>query len=95
MEHSVPLDHLPEGLRFPASLGDRISFDAEHKRLVFRGFMSKADFDQLCHLSDDWAFRRPLENLFRECGPDENPAPGGLRRLFNALTHPGPGPSRP
>ena len=27
--------------------------------------MSKTDFDRLCQLSNDWTFRRTLEELFR------------------------------
>ncbi len=81
MEHFVPLDALPPGLEFPPELADRIRFEAGARRLVFRGFMSKADFDRLCRLSDDWAFRRPLEELFRLCMPEE-PGRRGLARAL-------------
>jgi DUF1365 family protein len=92
MDHFVPLERLPDGLRFPPELGDRVHYDAEHHRLVYRGFMSKVDFDRLCALSDDWAFRRPLEDLFRLCTPEaQAPRPGALRRAFAALTSRGPG----
>ena len=87
MDHSVALERLPEGLRFPPELGDRIGYDAERRRLVYRGFMSKVDFDRLCALSDDWSYRRPLEELFRLCTPEPEapPRPIGLRRAFAAL----------
>ncbi|MDR3635137.1 MAG: hypothetical protein P4L84_15140 [Isosphaeraceae bacterium] len=85
MDHFVTLDRLPPELQFPPDLNDRIQFDADSRRLYFRGFMSKADFDRLCHLSDDWSYRRPLEDLFRKCMTP--PArPKGVRGLIAALT---------
>jgi hypothetical protein len=94
MEHSVPLDRLPEGLCFPAEFGDRIRYDADRRRLVFRGFMSKGDFDRLCQLSDDWPFRRQLDELFRLSVPEEPRPASPLRRLLTALAGGGL-PSRP
>lgn len=88
MDHFVILGSLPPGLQFPADLKDRIRFDATAHRLYFRGFMSKAEFDRLCALSDDWAYRRPLEELFRLCKPDA-PRPKGWRGLIAALTSAG------
>jgi hypothetical protein len=85
MEHSVPLEKLPQGLEFPPDLCDRIRFDPKARRLIFRGFMSKSEFDRLCVLSDDWAYRRPLEDLFRECTSDEAPR-RGLRAALTLLT---------
>ena len=85
MDRFVKLDRLPDGLQFPPDLKDRIRYDAESRRLVHRGFMSKADFDRLSRLSDDWGYRRQLEELFRLCGPEE-PRPRGLRRLVSAVT---------
>jgi hypothetical protein len=85
MDHFVALEKLPPGLQFPPDLADRIRFDADARRLHFRGFMSKADFDRLCRLSDDWGYRRPLEELFRRCMPGD-PRPAGVRRLIAALT---------
>jgi hypothetical protein len=73
-----------EGFRFPPEFGDRIRYDPARRRLLFRGFMSKADFDRLSQLSDDWSYRRPLEELFRLCTPEE-PHPGRLRRLLDSL----------
>jgi hypothetical protein len=85
MDHFVALDRLPAGLAFPSDLKDRIRFDASARRLYFRGFMSKADFDRLCRLSDDWSYRRPLEDLFRKCIPPPV-RPRGVGRLFAVLT---------
>jgi hypothetical protein len=90
MDHFVKLDKLPEGLEFPPPFKDRIRYDSEAHKLVFRGYMSKADFDQLSQLTSDWKFRRTLEDLFRLCTPELPPAPPTgfrsavlkLRRLF-------------
>ncbi|MBI3464205.1 MAG: hypothetical protein HY000_14290 [Planctomycetes bacterium] len=59
------LDKLPEGLVFPADLRKRISFDPVRVRLVYCGFMCKADFDRLANLSNDLQYRRALEQLFQ------------------------------
>ena len=85
MEHFVSMDKLPDGLQFPPELSGRIHFDSDRHRLVFRGFMSKADFDRLCKLHDDWGYRRPLEDLFRQCTPEEERRPQGFRRVLSAL----------
>lgn len=85
MDHFVSLDKLPPELEFPPDLKDRIRFDADQHRLFFHGFMSKAEFDRLAALSEDWSYRRPLEDLFRQCKPDV-PRPKGLRGLVAALT---------
>jgi hypothetical protein len=81
VEHFVAMPVLPPGLKFPRDFADRIRHDPASGRLIFRGFMSKADFDRLCFISDDWAFRRSLEELFRLCTPEE-----GKRPLLERLT---------
>jgi hypothetical protein len=89
MDHFVKLDKLPEGYDFPCEMKDRIYFDAEAHKLVFRGYMSKAEFDRLSQLTKDWKFRRRLEELFCLCVPDDPPkarGPGfltGLKQLFH------------
>jgi hypothetical protein len=85
MDHFVAMARLPEGLTFPAEFQGKIQYDAERHRLVYHGFMSKAEFDRLCALSDDWGYRRQLDDLFRECLPDP-PRPKGVRGLIAALT---------
>jgi hypothetical protein len=67
MDPFVRLDRLPDGLEFPADLLDRLAYDEGRKQLSFRGFMSKADFDRLSRLSEDWSYRRALEELLRLC----------------------------
>ena len=59
VEHSVPMDRLLDGLQSPPDLSHRIGFDADRRRRVFRGFMSKSEFNHLCQLSNDWGYRRP------------------------------------
>jgi hypothetical protein len=87
MDHFVKLDRLPDGFAFPADLKDRIHFDAEAHKLIFRGYMSKAEFDHLSGLTTDWKFRRTLEDLFRLCIPEQAPTPHGLRRILLAVSH--------
>jgi hypothetical protein len=85
VDHFVKLDKLPDGLEFPPQFRDRIHFDAAARKLVFRGYMSKADFDQISQLTNDWKFRRTLEDLFRLSIP-EPPAPStGLQRIVARL----------
>ena len=67
MDHHVDLKRLPEGLTFPPDLSERIRHDTESGRLWFHGFMCKAEFDRLSRLSEDWGYRRAIEDLFRAC----------------------------
>jgi hypothetical protein len=83
----VKLDRLPDGFEFPHQMKDRMHFDAEAHKLVFRGYMSKVDFDRLSELTNDWKFRRTLEELFRLSIPEQAPTPRGLRRLLVAVFH--------
>jgi hypothetical protein len=85
MDHFVKLDKLPDGYEFPPQLRDRIEFDAEHHKLTFHGYMSKADFDRMSQLTSDWKFRRTLEELFRLCTPDDPPPKGGVGRVLSAV----------
>ncbi len=88
LDHFVTLERLPEGLEFPADLNDRIRIDAQSKRLYFRGYMSKADFDRICMLTRDWSFRRKLEDLFRICIDDGEAAPKRGHGLFSLFKKP-------
>jgi hypothetical protein len=86
MDHFVKLDQLPDGYEFPADLKDRIFFDAAAHKLVYRGYMSKSDFDRLCQPTRDWGFRRALEDLFRECVPEEGPRRRGGRGVLGVFS---------
>ena len=46
---------------------------------------ASAEFDRLFLVSEDWSYRRQLEELFRLCTPDDPPRPRGLRRFVAAL----------
>jgi hypothetical protein len=91
IEHGVRLERMPEAFEVPAWAQNRLTYDASGRRLVFRGFMSKSDFDKLNLLSDDWPYRRALEELFREATPerdeggDDRPAHGLWHRLSHIL----------
>lgn len=85
MEHFVRLDRLPEGFSVPGDLSGRFRYDADAHRLIHRGFMSKGDFDRLYLLSQDWTYRRALEELFRGCTDADDAPPRGLKGRFRAL----------
>jgi hypothetical protein len=86
MERFVRIQKLPEGASFPADLLDRISYDPDRQTLSFRGFMSKADFDRLSRLSEDWGYRRSLEELFRLCSIESQTLPNHrLSSIFARL----------
>jgi hypothetical protein len=67
-EISASLAKLPEELRFPAELAGRIGYDERRRRIAFRGFMSKAQFDLLSGLSADGDYQRAIEELFAQSG---------------------------
>lgn len=69
--HFVPLLRVPDDLQFPEPLHDRIWFDDQRKCLAFRGFMSKATYDRLDNLTNDDAYQRALDELFRQSVYDE------------------------
>jgi hypothetical protein len=75
MDHSVRVEQLPDGIVFPPEMADRVRYDSSTRTLSFRGFMSKAEFDRLSRLHDDWGYRRSLEELFRLCTLDPGPTP--------------------
>jgi hypothetical protein len=88
MDHFVKLDRLPDGYDIPRSLEDKLFFDAEGHRLVFRGYMSKTEFDRICEPTRDWGFRRSVEDLFRQSVKDAEPARdsrSGVRGIFGRL----------
>ncbi|WP_165251841.1 hypothetical protein [Paludisphaera soli] len=84
MDRFVTLERMPEGFAIPEDLAGRLAYDPSTRRLSFRGYMSKADFDRLCGLTGDWAFRRKLEELFQRCVYNERPETPG-RGLLAAL----------
>jgi hypothetical protein len=92
VDHFVSLAGLPDGFQLPADLADRFSYDAAKGRLVWRGFMSKATFDRLVLLNNNWGYRVALEKLFQLCTPESEGQRRGLSGLFAMLAHRGPRP---
>jgi hypothetical protein len=82
LDHFVRLDRLPEDLNLPPQFQNRLEFDSQAHKLVFHGYMSKAEFDQISSLTKDWRFRRTLEDLFRLCTPETKPPPAGFGRVL-------------
>jgi hypothetical protein len=81
MDHFVKLERLPSDFVLPPQFQGRLEFDVRAQKLVFHGYMSKTEFDLLSSLTNDWPFRRKLEDLFRQCTPDTKPAPAGIGRV--------------
>jgi hypothetical protein len=82
VEHFVQVERFPVGIAFPPDLALRIRHDPIRRRLVFQGFMSKREFDRLFLLSEDWSYRRALEQLFQLCTLDnEETRPKVFSRL--------------
>src|SRR6478609_2751950 len=73
MEYSVKIACLPEHVRIPERLRERMNFDATKGQLTYRGFMTKCTYDELAALADDVEYHRALEQLFvltsEEVGP--------------------------
>jgi hypothetical protein len=85
MDHFVRLDRLPDGYEIPGNLAEKLHFDAEGHRLVFRGYMSKTEFDRICEPTRDWGFRRSVEELFLKTVRELDPAHSGRNRVFGIL----------
>jgi hypothetical protein len=64
---AVSLQSKPEGLEFPEGLRERISYDSEHKQLVFHGFMSSADYYFLRACSKEPQYIQALNELHEKC----------------------------
>jgi hypothetical protein len=87
MDHFVKLDRLPDDFQLPPQYQSRLEFDSQAQKLVFHGYMSKSEFDHISSLTNDWRFRRTLEDLFRLCTPDSKPKPksNGILATFGQL----------
>lgn len=84
MMRSVFLSALPQSVRFPEDLRERVHFDEKKCQLQFDGFMSKRDFDKLIVLHNDIEYQRALEQLFQICvftSDRDKPAPASRRHL--------------
>ena len=85
MEHFVTVLAFPKDLTIPSAYSSKIRYEADRGRLVYQGVMSKAEFDKLSNLSEDWSYRRPLEELFR-LSIEETHSLKGWRRLKAVLS---------
>ena len=85
MDHCVSLEHLPDGYEIPESVQDKLHYDPEGHRLVFRGYMSKTEFDRICEPTRDWEFRRSVEELFLKSVADGGPPPAARNRIAGVL----------
>jgi len=59
-ETAARLDHLPQGLDFPADFPEPMHFEPERKRLIYRGFMCSVSYAYLRGLSTGTAYRIEL-----------------------------------
>ena len=65
-ETASRLDHLPPGLAFPEDFPEPITYDADWKLLLYRGFMYHGSYLFLRQLSSDPAFIAALDVLYQE-----------------------------
>jgi hypothetical protein len=75
MEYSVKIACLPEHVRIPERLRERMNFDATKGQLTYRGFMTKCTYDELAALADDVEYHRALEQLFVLTSQEMAPKP--------------------
>jgi hypothetical protein len=64
-ETSVKLEKLPDNVRFPEHLKDKISYDSSKKLITFRGVMTEKEKKILQKLSVDESYREAIEILFQ------------------------------
>lgn len=82
MEHTAKLIQLPHGVQFPPELDGKIAFDPARRCLVWRGFMTEDELQQLMGLHSDSDYRRAVAALCDGCNRIETPL---TRRLNWAL----------
>jgi len=68
----VPLERIPDHFPIPDELQSRFAYDATRKGLTFEGWMCKATYDRLRHVSNEYHYQRALELLFRIAVPTED-----------------------
>lgn len=64
IDPSEKLENLPEGIQFPDSIKNKISYDADKRLLIFKGIMSKEEKNLLLALSQDVWYKRAIKSLF-------------------------------
>jgi hypothetical protein len=86
MEHAVKVGSIPTNIQFPVNLGDRIRFEPSRQKLVFRGFMSKSEYDQLMRLSQDAQYQSAVSELFQLSTDTDSPQLRQFGRVLTILT---------
>ncbi len=61
----VKLEELPPGIKFPESLRDRMRYDRLEGLLIYAGFMTYNQRDELLALSADSQYQEAVERLFQ------------------------------
>ena len=97
MDHFVTIDRFPDGLQFPPDLGDRIQcYDVLRPSRLLHPRVQREQGQSstrlLGPLSEDWGYRRSLEDLFRLCVPDDAPR-HGLKGWLDGLSAQSPTPA--
>jgi HD superfamily phosphohydrolase len=64
-ETSEKLSKLPDKLKFPANIVDKIGFDDSRQLLIFKGVMFNEEKAVLLKLSEDNAYKKAIELLFQ------------------------------
>jgi len=65
-EFPAKLENLPQRIEFPNFLQDKIRWDADRKRLIFKGIMSEEEKHGLLELSPDNLYKEAIEALFQK-----------------------------
>lgn len=73
MKHTAKLHSLPPGVQFPSDLEGKIVFDAASRCLVWYGFMTEAELQQLLQLHTDSYYRCAIASLFEACNRLDTP----------------------
>ena len=78
--HSVGLDDFPKDAAVPEGLMDKVFYNSEDKKLVFKGVMSDLDRKELQKLSSNERYNKAIESLFDKSGVPP------YASLFNAIS---------
>lgn len=63
-ESYIELENLPTQLEFPDQFKNKISYDTQRKRLVFKGLMCEEEKGKLLSLSQDGEYQNAIKKLF-------------------------------
>ncbi len=64
-DHFVNLARLPEDLTFPPEDSDRIDYDGNTKRLIYRGPMCRQAYERLRQAHENIQYQQAIDDLFR------------------------------